>query len=54
MKHYFTEFLESHCYRKAILPEIKSANDKNKIGLSVVNFVNSYAIVFGYYTKTNC
>ena len=45
-----SESSESHCYRKAVLQEIKSAVDK-KIDLSVKNSVKSYAIVFGYYVN---
>ena len=52
MKHYLilSESLELHCYRKALWPEMKSADDI-KIDLSVENLVKSYAIVFGYYVN---
>ena len=50
MKHYFIGTLGLHCYRKAVLPEIKSADD-NKIELSVKNSVKSYAFVFDYYVN---
>ena len=46
-----SESLEAHCYRKAVLPEIKSADDKKKIEFSAENSVKSYAIVFDYYVN---
>ena len=45
-----SESLKSHCYRKAVLLEIRSPDDK-KIKLSVENSVKLYAIVFGYYVN---
>ena len=50
MTHILSESLESHCYRKAVLPDIKSADDK-KNELSIENSVKLCAIVFGYYVN---
>ena len=43
-----SESLESHCYRKAVLQEIKSVDEK-KSNCQLMISVKPYAIVFGYY-----